>query len=92
MAEAEQDLSDVYDVVQSSSRNISSTHAVAVCFKADTIDGCVHHRLTDDLGNHVGQFATLCKVDGFAAKTADLRQPLTIYIADDDRQHIYYLA
>src|SRR5439155_249205 len=47
-------------------------------------DGRVYHRLTDDLGDHVGQFAALCKVDGFAAEAAGLCEPLTIHIADDD--------
>src|SRR5437764_1234936 len=77
-------LGDAHDIVEHRRRSLSCTRAVAACLKADTVDGRVHHRLTDDLGDHVGQFAALCEVDGFAAEAAGLCEPLTIHIADDD--------
>src|SRR5256712_6952045 len=77
-------LGDAHDIVEHRRRSLSCTSAVAACLKADTVDGRVHHRLTDDLGDHVGQFAALCEVDGFAAEAAGLCQSLTVHIADDD--------
>src|SRR5689334_10691286 len=46
--------SNIYGVVQCSGRSLSSKRTMAVCLKSDTIDSCVHHRLTEDLGNHIG--------------------------------------
>src|SRR5947209_18724626 len=77
-------LGDAHDIVEHRRRSLSCTRTVAACLKADTVDGCIHHRLAAHLADHAGPFATLCEVDGFAAKAAGLRQSLFIHIADDD--------
>src|SRR5947207_5477459 len=76
--------SDAHDRVQYRCWRFTRTSAVTACLKAHAVNGCIHLWLTDDLLDHVGQFAALCEIDGFTTEAARLLKSFFDHITDDD--------
>src|ERR1035438_1765961 len=57
--------------------------AMAMGFKPHTIDGGIHDRLPQDLGNRVADRRDLAEIHRFAAEGPGLRQTLRDHVAND---------
>src|SRR5439155_1199774 len=77
-------LCDTHDIVEHGSRSLACTCPMTACLKTDAVHGCIHHWLTNDLLDHVGQFAALCEIDSFAAKATCLCESLFVHITNDN--------
>src|ERR1039457_6188323 len=75
---------DGHDVVEDGRWCLARSRAVALGLEADAVDRGVNFGLAQDLGDLVGAGRVLAQVDGLAAETAGLGQPLRVHVTDDD--------
>src|SRR6266516_4380920 len=75
---------DTHHIIEHCRRSFCCSSAMSASLEADTVNGCIHHRLPDYLRNHIGQFGILRKVDGLTTEAACLCKPVLVHVTDDD--------